>query len=162
LEKNYNFLSYFLKDSLISSYYNDFECNSYSKLTKNLVSLFLNYKKVCHSLCDEYKEAGLYEKLLQHCRFILKKDPVSIYPWFYLSKAYLEKGQIHYAKSADNIYQMIQKLRKKRFKKIIRRNRRNQFIWRYLIRFFHPRYYIMRKIKREEKKRHRKSHISIL
>ena len=102
------------------------------------------------------KKEGLYDKLLDHCEFILNKNTNEIYPWRFISRAYIGKEQVIYAKTAKNIYHLIEKVRNKRHKKILRRLRISQFLWCHFFCHFSPKYHKIIKISRKEKKRNHK------
>ena len=118
---------------------------SYDRLNKDLMYVVHCYCCACKQLCCDYSEAGMYDKLQQHCTVILSQDTKSSYIWKYLGVAYRNKGLTTYAKVAENIYQMKEKLKRKGIKKILRKNRIKQFFWGHFFCYFRRNYWRFRK-----------------
>ena len=129
----------------MNKYFEYFIDEYYERLSENLRNIFCDYRSDCWELCWEYSKAGMYDKLEKHCTFLLNQDSKSSYIWKYLGIAYRNKGLTIYAKVADNIYQMKEKLKEERRKKIYRKNRIKQFFWAYFCCYFTRDYWYSRK-----------------
>lgn len=146
--KRENMINFFLgqlKDPKIHTYFENYINGFYEKLNKELFYILADYNSTCLYLCWDYSEAGMYDKLERHCTLLLTQDIKSSYIWHYLGIAYLNKGLTIYAKVAENIYQLKEKLRTKRIKKIVRKNRMKKFLWRHFACYFHSTYWHLRK-----------------
>ncbi|KKK79660.1 hypothetical protein LCGC14_2831280, partial [marine sediment metagenome] len=140
------FFSGLMIDTKMCKYFGNFINGFYERLNKRLWIIIRKYSSVCLHLCYDYDEAGMYDKLLQHCKFILSQDSKSSYPWKYLGVAYRKKNLFIYAEVAENIYQTKERLRRKKFKKKLRKNRRKAFFWRHFFRYFSYHYWFFRKL----------------
>jgi len=146
--KRENMINFFLgqlKDPKIHTYFENYINGFHEKLNKELFYILADYNSTCLYLCWDYSEAGMYDKLERHCTLLLTQDTKSSYIWHYLGIAYLNKGLTTYAKVAENIYQLKEKLRTKRIKKIVRKNRMKKFLWRHFACYFHSTYWHLRK-----------------
>ena len=140
-----NFFLGLLLDTKMYKYFEYYIDGYYERLTEDLRIIFIDYFSTCIELCRVYSKAGMYSKLEQHCTFLLSQDTKSSYIWKYLGVAYHNKGLTNYAKAAEEIYQMKEKLKMKRIKKIYKKNRIKHFFWRYFFRYFTSYYWHFRK-----------------
>ena len=145
LEGMIKFFSGQLVDIKMRKYLEDYINRFYDILNKDLMDILRSYCSACMQLCCYYNVAGKYEKLLQHCKFILSQDTKSSYIWKYLGVAYRKKDLPIYPKAAENIHQMKEKLKLKRIKKKCRKSKIRHFFWRHLFRYFKRNYWRLRK-----------------
>ncbi|MEE9378958.1 MAG: hypothetical protein V3V33_13080 [Candidatus Lokiarchaeia archaeon] len=146
--KRENMINFFLgqlKDPKMQTYSENYIDGFHEKLNKELDYIFDDFNSTCLELCWDYSKAGMYDKLERHCTLLLTQDTKSSYIWHYLGIAYHNKGLTTYAKVAENVYQLKEKLRTKRIKKIVRKNRMKRFLWRYFLIYFHSNYWRSRK-----------------
>jgi len=134
-----------LLDTKMHKYFEYYIDGFHERLDNDLIYILNDYYSACMWLCWDYSKAGMYDKLLQHCIFILSQDSKSSYVWKHLGVAYSKKGLPIYAKVAENIYQMKEKLIRKRFKKKLRILKVRQFFWRYFFCYFRRNYWRFRK-----------------
>ncbi|MFW9878297.1 MAG: hypothetical protein ACFFG0_34885 [Candidatus Thorarchaeota archaeon] len=153
LEEITNFFSGLITDTKIRKYLGYYINEFYDRLNKDLINILHNYCSAYRRLCWDYFEAGMYDKLLEHCTFILSQDSKSSYPWEYLGVAYRKKGLISYAKEAEDIYKMKERLKRKRIKKVHRKFKRKHLLWRYFFRYFSHGYLRLRKCYHKRGKR---------
>ncbi|MHA2128148.1 MAG: hypothetical protein ACXACO_05800 [Promethearchaeota archaeon] len=128
----------------MSKFFEYFINEIYDKLNYDLLDILHNYRRACMQLCCDYSEAGLYDKLIQHCTFLLTQDTKSSYIWKYLGVAYHKKGLFIYAKAAVNIYQIKEELKRKKISKLHRKIKVRSFFWRHLFCYFSLRYWRLR------------------
>ncbi|KKL81795.1 hypothetical protein LCGC14_1991180 [marine sediment metagenome] len=144
-ERMTKFFSRLMTDTKIRRCFENFINGFYERPNDRLLSIIHSYYSACRQLCDYYSEAGMYDKLQQHCILILSQDSKSSYPWKYLGVAYRKKDLFSYARAAENIYKVKERLRRKKLKKKLRKHRRKVFFWRYFFRYFSHRYWCIRK-----------------
>ncbi|KKL72552.1 hypothetical protein LCGC14_2083750 [marine sediment metagenome] len=125
-----------LLDTKIHKYFEEFIDGIYDRLNEDLMYILHDYRSACIGLCYDYSEAGMYDKLQQHCTFLLSQDTKSSYIWEHLGIAYRNKGLTIYANAAENICQIKEKLKIKGIKKMLRKFKIKQFFWRHFFRFF--------------------------
>ena len=117
----------------------------YDRLNEDLMNLFHCYCSACMCLSWEYYEAGIYDKLLQHCKFMLSQDTKTSLIWEYLAIAYRKKDMPIESKVAETIFQIKEKLKQKRIKKEHRKLKIRHFFWRYFFYYFKRRHWHFRK-----------------
>ena len=126
-----------LLDKKMHKYFEYYIDGLYERLNpfKKLMKLFNDYCYTCWQLCFDYTKERMYNKLQQHCTFLLSQDSNSSYIWKSLGVAYRNKDLTIYAKAAENIYQMKEELRRNRFKICIKNRIMRFFRW-HLLRHF--------------------------
>ncbi|KKM24525.1 hypothetical protein LCGC14_1604240, partial [marine sediment metagenome] len=144
-EQMTKFFSGLMIDTKMCRYFENFIYGFCERLNERLWSIISNYSSACLHLCYDYYEAGMYDKLLQHCKFILSQDSKSSYPWKYLGVAYRKKKLFIYAEVAENIYQTKERLRRKKLKKGLRKRTIKMLFRRSFFRYFSHRYWCKRK-----------------
>ncbi len=134
-----------LMDSKMHKCLENYNDGFYDRLNEDLMNIFICYFSACMCLCWEYCEVNIYDKLLQHCKFMLSQDTKTSLIWKYLAIAYRKKNMPINAKVAENIFQIKEKLEQKRMKKKYRKESLRRFFWRFSFRNFKRRYWRFRR-----------------